>query len=87
MWQPKVEVLRGVTHVKLNEEDISKVLVSDLSEQSEYDYILYAAQDAGRLRGTDFTKSQEANRRAWTGITDLMAKCIARGMRIEREGR
>jgi len=72
---------------KLSEENISKVMVKDLPKQSEYDYILYAAQDVGKLMGTDFAKSQEANSKAWSGITDLMARCIARGMRLQKEAK
>ena len=71
--------------MKLSEEDISKVMVNDLPKQPEYDYILYSAQETGRLINTDFAKSNEANARAWSNIQDVMARCIARGMRLERE--
>ena len=69
--------------MKLSEEDISKVMVNDMPEQGEYSHILYAAQDTAKLVDTNFDKSQEANRKAWSGIMDLMARCIARGMRLE----
>lgn len=71
--------------MKIQEEDISKIMVNDLPQQSEYSHVIYAAYDAGRLVSSDFKKSLEASDRAWTGITNLMAYCIARGMRLERD--
>lgn len=71
--------------MKLSEEDISKVMVRDLPEQAEYSNIIHSAQEAGKLMSTDFDKCQEANRKAWTDIMDLMAGCIARGMRLAKE--
>ena len=68
--------------MKLSEEDTSKVMVRDLPEPSEYYYIIYAAQETGKLTYTDFAKCNEANSKAWSGIMTLMAKCIARGMRL-----
>lgn len=68
--------------MQLSEEDTSKVMINDLPEQSEYSYIIYAAQDTAKFVATDFDKSQEANRKAWSGINSLMARCIARGMRL-----
>lgn len=65
--------------MKLSEEDTSKVMCKDLPEPAEYSYIIYAAQEAGRSM-----KAHEANRKAWAGIMDLMAKCIARGMRLAK---
>ncbi|GAI50972.1 unnamed protein product [marine sediment metagenome] len=73
--------------MKLSEEDISRVLVNDLPEQDEYDFIIFAAQDVGKLINTDFAKSREANQKAWSGISDLMARCIARGKRLADVGR
>lgn len=71
--------------MNLSEEDTSKVMVNDLPEQSEYAYILYAAQETGKLINTNFDKCQEENAKAWSGIMDLMARCIARGMRLATE--
>lgn len=71
--------------MKLSEEDISKVMVDDMPEHAEYSQILYDSQDAAKSINSDFAKSQEASRRAWAGISDLMARCIARGMRLARE--
>lgn len=73
--------------MKLLEEDIRKVMVSDLPEQSEYSSIIYAAQDTIKFGTADFEKAQEANNEAWKGITDLMARCIARGMRLAKQGK
>jgi len=55
--------------MKLSEEDISKVLVRDLPEYSEYDLIL----------------SDKGGDRRWEDLVELMARCIARGMRLEAE--
>ena len=71
--------------MKVADEDTSKVYVRDLPEQEEYSDIIYAAQEAGRLVQTNFQGCQEANNRAWSGIMRLMAGCIARGMRLQRE--
>lgn len=71
--------------MKLSEEDNSKVMFRDMPEQSEYSYIIYAAQETGKLTFTDFAKCNEANKKAWSGIMDLMARCIARGMRLATE--
>ncbi len=73
--------------ISLNEEDDSKVFVGDLPETKEYDYILYAAQDCGKYLDKEFRKSEEANQKAWSGILNLMGKCIARGIRLEIERR
>lgn len=71
--------------VKLSEEDTSKVYMIDMPEQSEYQEIIYDAQEAGKQLDKSFEKSNEANRKAWTGISSLMASCIARGMRLATE--
>lgn len=73
--------------MKLSEEDTSKVMANDLPEQSEYSQVLYDAQEVGKLANShiDFERCQEYNRKAWRGIVDLMAACIARGMRLARE--
>ncbi len=70
--------------MKLSDEDISKVMCSDLPEQCEYSQIIYDAQETGKLINTPnaFDKCQEANRKAWSEIMNLMARCIARGMRL-----
>lgn len=71
--------------MKLSEEDTSKVMMKDLPERSEYYYIIHAAQDVGKYLTSDYQKSSEPNKIAWQGITDLMARCIARGMRLANE--
>lgn len=73
--------------MKLSDEDISKVMMRDLPEQSEYSHIIYEAQEAGKLLSSDYHKFDEHNTKAWKGITDLMAKCIARGMRLAKEAK
>ena len=75
--------------MKLSEEDISKVMVRDLPEQSEYSHIIYAAQDTGRALEArkEYTTIEEPNSKAWAGIMDLMARCIARGMRLALQER
>jgi len=72
--------------MKLTDEDVSKVLVSDLPEQSEYRQILHDSHDAGRLVNTDFEKCQELSTKSWRDISDLAAACIARGIRLAKEG-
>jgi len=73
--------------MKLSDEDTSKVMCQDLPEQSEYSQIIYDAQEAGKLINTpaSFEKCQEYNSKAWSGVMHLMAGCIARGMRLQRE--
>jgi len=72
--------------MRLSEEDISKVRVKDLPEQSEYSHIIHAAQDTGKAINTgDYEAIEEPNRKAWSGIMDLMARCIARGRRLAEE--
>ena len=73
--------------MKLAEEDTSKVMGRDFPEHSEYSYIIYAAQDVGKAIGTgeNYEAIKEPNGRAWSGIMDLMAHCIARGMRLAKE--
>lgn len=71
--------------MKLSEEDTNRVLVADLPEQSEYSQIIYDAQDAGKLISSDFEGSQKCSQKAWHSITELMAACIARGMRLRGE--
>ena len=71
--------------MKLSEEDISKVYVKDLPERGEYSEIIYSAQEAGKWLSSNYHKFDEHNAKAWREIMNLMAKCIARGMRLERE--
>ena len=71
--------------MKLAEENIDTVMMSHLPETEEYARILYDEQEAGRVIETNFAKFEELNGQAWRSITMLMARCIARGMRIEKE--
>ncbi len=71
--------------MKLSEEDTSKVFCKDMPETEEYSSVIHAAQDAGRSVEKDFKKSQEASGKAWHDISYLMAACIARGMRLQKE--
>ena len=70
--------------IAIESEDTSKVMVNDLPRTGEYSEILYLAQECGKYIETDFKRSSEANSKAWRKITDIMAQCIARGMRLER---
>jgi hypothetical protein len=73
--------------MKLSEEDTSQVYMKDMPEQSEYSQIIYDAQEVGKLiagYGTT-TQIQSYNNKTWSAIMNLMAGCIARGMRLQRE--
>lgn len=68
--------------VNLEDEGDSKVLCLDMPKSGEYSQILYDSQEAGRYWDTDFAHATGANDKAWRGISNLMVKCIARGMRL-----
>jgi len=73
------------TEMDLSQEDLSEVMTSHLPRQSEYASIIYKAQDAGRLLGSDPVKATAENNAVWASLTDLMARCVARGMRLAKE--
>ncbi len=68
--------------LRLTEENTSKVMMNDMPEQSEYSQVIYDAQETGK-QINNFEKCQEANHKAWSGIMNLMARCVARGMRLQ----
>ncbi len=71
--------------MELAKEDISKILVSDIPTVGEYSSIIYEAQDTGKLLDTDFRESQQHNNKSWADLYLVVARCIARGMRIQKE--
>lgn len=73
--------------MKLVDEDISKVYPNDIPEAAEYGQIIHDAHRAGELDISykDFEESREWSEKAWEGMYNLMAACIARGMRLQRE--
>lgn len=85
MSENEIEKTKLPENPTLEDEDDSKVMCADMPEPKDYYYIIRSAQDAGRLLNSDFTRSKDANDKAWTGITHLMGKCIARGIRLGRQ--
>ena len=73
--------------IPLKDEDTEKVYMKDLPETSEYSHIIYDAQKVGKLLSHpgSFKESQAINSRVWFNIINLMASCIARGMRLQKE--
>ena len=75
-----------MAEMTLDKEDISKVLCSDLPKTEEYASIIYKARESERYLNTDFEKFSKLNDELWFELTELMARCIARGMRLARKG-
>lgn len=73
--------------MRLEEEDIKGVMCNDLPRTEEYSFIIYASQNVGKLinDNSGYEKTKTFNDEAWSGIHNLMARCIARGIRLERE--
>lgn len=73
--------------MELSEEDTSKVFVNDLPNSGDYYHIIHDAQEAGKALalGKSYEEVCTPGDRAWHNIMNLMARCIARGMRLEKE--
>ena len=68
--------------MKLVEENISKILVKDMPEFSEYSQIIYDCRASGKLLDKDYAKFNELDFKVQHDLQDLMARCIARGIRL-----
>lgn len=71
--------------LQLQDEDTSQLMCSQMPSSQEFANVLYKAQEAGKFYEKDFQKSQDASRLAWLEMYGVMARCIARGMRLQRE--
>ena len=74
-----------MAEMTLDKEDISKVLCSDLPKTEEYASIIDKARESASYFNTDFEKFSKLDNELWFELTDLMARCIARGMRLAKK--
>ena len=73
--------------MELRDEDITGILVRDLPKASEYEPIIDKIRKSAQLSGTNFEQFLEVDYEIRRDFQLLMARCIARGMRLALEDR
>jgi len=77
------ELVERIANIDLKDEDTSKVLCRWMPRTEEFSEVIYASQNTGKLYSSDFQKAQLRSNLAWSEMYSVMARCIARGMRIQ----
>ena len=71
--------------MKLSDEDLSTVLVSEMPKDWEYIQVILLAMAAGRVSEKGSMEFREKNSQVYIELWDVVARCIARGKRLQRE--
>ncbi len=71
--------------MKLTEENIEEILVKDMPEPHEYSQIIYDCRESNEYIKSDYEKFSQLDFKVKRGLENLIARCIARGKRLQKE--